>query len=87
MTAIQLVREPSLTITSMGGTHGLQGRMCTVSNSYPVLSKLTLTRGFPMTKAFSFVHPSDSRITGVYEQTLFRPTGGVLIWQATEALK
>lgn len=61
--------------------------MCTVSNSYPVLSKLTLTQGFPMTKAFSLLYPSDSRISGVYEQTQFQPTGGVLIWQATEALK
>lgn len=59
--------------------------MCTVSNSCPAPSKLTLTQGFPMTKAFSLVYPSDSRISGVYEQTLFRHTGGILIWQATEA--
>lgn len=40
--------------------------MCTVSNPYPVLSKLTLNTGFSHDKACSLVYPSDSRISGVY---------------------
>lgn len=63
-------KRSSLAITSTGGTQGLQGRTCTASSPCPSSVKLTLTQAVP-TKGFQPYLPSDSRISGVFKQTLF----------------